>query len=147
MGMLCHMKTFALSCCICLWSGLELVLWHWSKTGLLDLNASLLWHTFRSGMDTLLCQVGRKWKCSNGVRKGEIDLLYLYLSQTMWNHTKNQWKGSNSQLQYPVTYILLWKGGWFCLFTHFSAIKSPRRSRGLFIREMCKKSKSPPFSK
>ena len=31
------------------------------------------------------------------------------------------------------------------LFTHFTAIKSPRQRRGLFIREMCKKSKSPPF--
>ena len=47
--------------------------------------------------------------------------------------------------KYPVTYILLWKGGWFWLFTHFAAIKSPRLRLGLFIAAKCVKSQNHPL--
>ena len=38
--------------------------------------------------------------------------------------------------------FIVWKGSWFWLFTHFGAIKSPRRSRGLFIAPKCVKSQN-----
>ena len=42
----------------------------------------------------------------------------------------------------PETDFIVWKGSWFWLFTHFGAIKSPRRSRGLFIAPKCVKSQN-----
>ena len=38
--------------------------------------------------------------------------------------------------------ILLWRGSWFWLFTHFGAIKSPRLRLGLFIAPKCVKSQN-----
>ena len=38
--------------------------------------------------------------------------------------------------------ILLWRGSWFLLFTHFGAIKSPRLRLGLFIAPKCVKSQN-----
>ena len=41
--------------------------------------------------------------------------------------------------KYPEAYILLWKGGWFWLFTHFA-------NKKLFIAAKCVKSQNhPPF--
>ena len=34
---------------------------------------------------------------------------------------------------YFFLFFIVWKGRWFWHFTHFGAIKSPRRSRGLLI--------------
>ena len=47
--------------------------------------------------------------------------------------------------KYPETYILLWKGGWFWLFTHFANKKPSASPRAFYCCKMCKKSKSPPF--
>ena len=47
--------------------------------------------------------------------------------------------------KYPETYILLWKGGWFWLFTHFANKKPSAAPRAFYCCKMCKKSKSPPF--
>ena len=47
--------------------------------------------------------------------------------------------------KYPVTYILLWKGGWFGLFTHFANKKPSASPRAFYCCKMCKKSKSLPF--
>ena len=47
--------------------------------------------------------------------------------------------------KYPVTYILLWKEGWFWLFTHFANKKPSDSPRAFYCCKMCKKSKSPPF--
>ena len=38
--------------------------------------------------------------------------------------------------------ILLWRGSWFWLFTHFGTIKSPRLRLGLFIAPKCVKSQN-----
>ena len=47
--------------------------------------------------------------------------------------------------KYPETYILLWKGGWFWLFTHFANKKPSAAPRAFYCCKMCKKSKLPPF--
>ena len=47
--------------------------------------------------------------------------------------------------KYPETYILLWKGGWFWLFTHFANKKPSASPRAFYCCKMCKKSKSSPF--
>ena len=48
--------------------------------------------------------------------------------------------------QWELFSILLWRGSWFWLFTHFGAIKSPRLRLGLFIAAKCVKSQNhPPF--
>ena len=50
---------------------------------------------------------GWKWKWSNGVEKSEMDLFYVYLWQTMWNHAKKSIEGSKLSdlvfLQWEVT--------------------------------------------
>ena len=44
--------------------------------------------------------------------------------------------------QWELFSILLWRGSWFWLFTHFGAIKSPRLRLGLFIAPKCVKSQN-----
>ena len=47
-----------------------------------------------------------------------------------------------TKLKKTEIHFIVWKGSWFWLFTHFGAIKSPRRSRGLFIAPKCVKSQN-----
>ena len=44
--------------------------------------------------------------------------------------------------KYPETYILLWKGGWFWLFTHFANKKPSASPWAFYCCKMCKHRKN-----